>query len=121
MVWWGLRICVTRFDGSAKATGTGRLGNEARASSRVWGMAEQAACEKGLCVVVHACNPRYMGGCPGQPGLKNFLRPHLQGKKLGVVVHACHPGNDGKCKIGGSQEYPEQRGLEAQLSGRAPA
>jgi hypothetical protein len=34
------------------------------------------------------------------PG-KKFVRPHLNGKKLGMVVQAYHPSDDGKPKIGG--------------------
>jgi hypothetical protein len=27
---------------------------------------------------------------------KKFVRPHLNGKKLGMVAHACHPSDGGK-------------------------
>jgi hypothetical protein len=30
-----------------------------------------------------------------------FVRPHLDGKKLGMVAHVCHPSYSRKCKIGG--------------------
>jgi hypothetical protein len=32
---------------------------------------------------------------------KIFMRPHLNGKKLGVVAHICHPRASGKLKKGG--------------------
>jgi hypothetical protein len=33
---------------------------------------------------------------------KKFVRPHLNGKKLGVVVCTCHPSDGRRLKIGGS-------------------
>jgi hypothetical protein len=38
---------------------------------------------------------------------KKFIRPHLNGKRLGVVVPAYHPSYGRQCKIGRCQ--PEQK------------
>jgi hypothetical protein len=37
-----------------------------------------------------------------QPQGKKFVRPHLNGKKLGTVAHTCHPNEGRKHKIGKS-------------------